>query len=153
MARPRWKGKKAHDPAPRNRNKFPRRRGLPSLPQGHSGGHTQHPVGTTSGMTLVSHHILNPRLPGLPGQGFCLSAGAGRLKLLPRNMHVSKVESVVSCQFKCSNSGRLCGPPPPGHVLGSHLLRLGRRSESSSPKSEELLEEEALSRGPSNLPK
>ena len=69
VARPRWKGEKAHDPVPRNWNKFPRRRGLPRLPQGHSGGHTHHPMGTTSGMTLVSHHILNPRLPGLPGQG------------------------------------------------------------------------------------
>lgn len=152
MARPRWKGEKAHDPAPRNRNKFPRKRGLPSLPQGHSWGHTQHPVGTTSGMTLVSHHILNPRLPGLPGQGFCLSAGAGRLKLLPRNMHVSKVESVVSCQFKCSNSGRLCGPAPATFWDPTFYAWEGR-SESSSPKSEELLEEEVLPRGPSNLPK
>ena len=132
MARPRWKG-------------------LPRLPQGHGGGHTHHPVGTTSGMTLVSHHILNPRLPGLPGQGFCLSAGARRLKLLPRNMHVCKVESVVSCQFQCSNSQRLCGPP--ATFWDPTFYAWEGRSDSSSPKSEELLEEEALPRGPSNLPK
>lgn len=65
---------------------------------------------------------------------------------------MSKVESVVSCQFKCSNSGRLCGPRPALFWDPTFYAWEGRAG-SSSPESEEPLEEEALPRGPSNLPK
>lgn len=65
---------------------------------------------------------------------------------------MSKVESVVSCQFKCSNSGRLCGPRP-ALFWDPTFYACEGRAGSSSPESEEPLEEEALPRGPSNLPK
>lgn len=77
-----------------------------------------------------------------------LSGEAGRLKV-----HVSKVESVVSCQFTCSNSGRLCGPPRPALFWDPTFYASEGRSESSSPECEEPLEKEALPQGASNLPK
>lgn len=95
---------------PRKPEQYPRRRGLPSLPQGHSGdtqprGHYQwhDPV--------ESSHFESKTLGCQDMVGLSGEAGDGRS--LPRNMHVSKVESVVSCQFKCSNFGGSVAPGLP----------------------------------------
>lgn len=134
MARPRWKGRRPVTP-PRETRTVPRRRGLPSLPQGHSGGHTARGHYQWHDPGESSH--LNPRLPGLPGHEVGLSGEAGEMGFSPRNMHVStRVESVVSCQFKCSNSGRLCGPGLPCSGIPPSTPgkeELGAAAESEEP--------------------
>lgn len=127
MARPRRKEEKAHNSAPRKRNKYPRRRPVcpsPGPQQGsHNGPGALYVAQLWGVITFGTQDLLGGQ------KKVCRSRET-------RGSHQEYVQGKACCQFKCSDSGRFCRPQP-ALFWDPALNRWEARSAGSKPDSEE----------------